>query len=77
MPRVSRRFKGAVVTNGQGDVGQGDRGTVSRAERARKVADVMRENLKKRKAQEQARGPDVEQEPEVGRSEQSEGSGAG
>jgi hypothetical protein len=34
---------------------QNDRGEAARAERARKLAAVMRENLKKRKAQERAR----------------------
>jgi hypothetical protein len=50
MPRVSPRFKGAVAMGERKD-----RGEAARAERARKVAEVMRENLKKRKAQERAR----------------------
>ncbi len=45
---------------------QKDRGEAARAERARKVAAVMRENLKKRKAQERARqGGDAASSAEV------------
>jgi hypothetical protein len=41
-----------------------DRGLAARAERARKVAEVMRENLRKRKAQERAREGTGRQVPE-------------
>jgi hypothetical protein len=50
MPRVSPRFKRVVAMDERKE-----RGLALRAERARKVAEVMRENLRKRKAQERAR----------------------
>ena len=43
--------------------GRSDRGQTAREERARRLAEAMRENLRKRKAQERAREVGLPDEP--------------
>ena len=53
----------------------GDRGQAGRVERARRVAEVMRENLRKRKARERARAPRAETIPDEAEGAPDQGDG--